>query len=102
MGDWTKYVTINPPNAVVFRENKEEGKAISHIDIINKSTTEFILYKVKTTDPNNYVVRPNQGVIAPESTINVKIICQVNLTEVLTIQFHTLIRMDRRYSMISS
>jgi len=45
------------------------------LDIINKSTSDFILFKVKTTDPANYIVRPNQGVINPEATINVRIIC---------------------------
>ena len=49
--------------AVIFKENKDEGKASSSLDLINKSTTDFILFKVKTTDPNNYIVRPNQGVI---------------------------------------
>jgi hypothetical protein len=68
--------------AVIFRENKEEGKAVSSIDIINKSSESHILFKVKTTEPNNYIVRPNQGVIRPESSVNVKIICQVNLTQV--------------------
>jgi len=65
--------------AVIFRENKEEGKAVSSIDIINKGSENHILFKVKTTEPNNYIVRPNQGVIRPESSINVKIICQVNV-----------------------
>jgi MSP (Major sperm protein) domain len=73
--DWTKFVTLNPPQAVIFRENKEEGKWTSSIDIINKSGEAHILFKVKTTEPNNYIVRPNQGVIKPESSINVKIIC---------------------------
>lgn len=81
---WQKYVTINPPMAVIFRENREEGmgKAISSIDIINKNQSDFILFKVKTTDPNNYIVRPNQGVVQPEATINVKIICNQNIVEV--------------------
>ena len=57
--DWTKYVTINPPQAVIFRESKEEGKSTSSIDILNRNTTENILFKVKTTEPNNYIVRPN-------------------------------------------
>jgi hypothetical protein len=61
--DWTKFVTLNPPNAVLFKENKEEGKGVSNIEIINKST-DLILFKVKTTEPNNYIVRPNQGIIS--------------------------------------
>jgi hypothetical protein len=56
--DWKKYVTLNPPNAVTFKENKEEGKGISYIEIINKSN-DCIIFKVKTTEPNNYIVRPN-------------------------------------------
>lgn len=51
-------VTLNPPNAVVLKETKDEGKGISWIDIGNKSQ-EYIAFKVKTTSPNNYIVRPN-------------------------------------------
>ena len=63
-------MTINPPQAVIFRENKEgDGKGYSSIEIINKNTQDYILFKVKTTEPNNYIVRPNQGVISPEARI---------------------------------
>lgn len=77
-------MTINPPQAVIFKESKEEasGKAVSSLDIINKNQSEYIIFKVKTTDPNNYIVRPNQGVLMPESTTNVKIICQQTIVEV--------------------
>ena len=43
--DWTKFVTLNPPNAVAFKENKDEGKGVSWIEIINKSQ-EHIIFKV--------------------------------------------------------
>lgn len=56
--DWRKFVTINPPNAVLFKESREEGKGLSSLEIINKST-DYIIFKVKTTEPNNYIVRPN-------------------------------------------
>ena len=81
--DWTKYVTLSPPLvAVIFRENKEEGKGASQIEIINKSADSHILFKVNTTEPKNYIVRPNQGVIRPDSSITVKIVCQVNIGQV--------------------
>lgn len=80
--DWTKFVTINPPMAVIFKEIKDEGKAQGSLEIINKNKNEFVLFKVKTTDPNSYIVRPNQGVIQPEATITVKIVCQHNLSSV--------------------
>lgn len=55
--DWRKFVLINPIN-VTFKESKEDGKGTSQLDILNKSNT-YIIYKVKTTEPNNYIVRPN-------------------------------------------
>jgi len=63
---------LNPPNAVIFKESREEGKGVSSIEIKNKSD-HSILYKVKTTEPNNYVVKPNQGILSPDSTISVKV-----------------------------
>ena len=75
---------MNPPQAVVFREGStKDEKAESQLEIVNKNKGEFILFKVKTTDPANYIVRPNQGVIAPEASITVKITCQQNVKEVL-------------------
>lgn len=79
--DWRKFVTLNPPNVVIFKEHGDEGKAASLIEIINKSQ-DNIIFKVKTTEPNNYIVRPNQGSIVPESSTAVRIICQVNLAQV--------------------
>lgn len=63
--DWKKMVYLNPPNAVIFKEAKEDGKSASQIEINNKSK-DYIMFKVKTTEPNNYIVRPNQGVIEPD------------------------------------
>jgi hypothetical protein len=56
--DWKKMVYLNPPNAVIFRDTKEDGKSASQIEINNKSK-DYIMFKVKTTEPNNYIVRPN-------------------------------------------
>jgi len=80
--DWSKNVTINPPMAVIFKESKEEEKATGILEIINKSKTNIILFKVKTTDPDSYIVRPNQGVIQPEATVMVKIIYQHDIHQV--------------------
>ena len=59
--DWKKFVTLIPPNALLFKE-QEDGKGSSSLQITNRST-DNILFKVKTTVPNNYIVRPNQGII---------------------------------------
>ena len=96
--DWKKMVTLNPPNEVRFKlhdKDKQrftgpdaekaagaEFKAIANIQIINKSKTA-ILFKVsdnvskyiqvKTTQINNYMVRPNAEVIPSQHSLTVKI-----------------------------
>lgn len=73
--DWTKKVTLSPPNEVKFQlsdEDKEKlksttgpvepMKAQAKITLINKSQSA-ILFKVKTTNIKNYMVRPNAEVI---------------------------------------
>ena len=45
--DWTKFVTLNPPNAIAFLVDKrEDDKFVSLIQIFNKSS-ENIIYKVR-------------------------------------------------------
>jgi hypothetical protein len=79
--DWRKFVTLNPPNAIKIKENLEEQKGSGVIEIVNKSS-DCIIFKVKTTEPKNYVVRPNQGVIGPDSATSVKILCAILLSNV--------------------
>lgn len=79
--NWSKFVTLAQPSAVFFREVSEDGKSASVIEVINKSD-DVIIFKVKTTTPDNYIVRPNQGSVAPSSTASVKILCQQNVIEV--------------------
>mmetsp|Transcript_19454 Transcript_19454/g.26709 ORF Transcript_19454/g.26709 Transcript_19454/m.26709 type:complete len:355 (-) Transcript_19454:390-1454(-) len=37
-------------------------------------TNEYLAFKVKTTQPRRYLVRPNQGIVAPNSTETVSIL----------------------------
>jgi hypothetical protein len=79
--DWRKYVIINPID-VIFKEGRDaEGKSQSYIDLVNKSS-ENILFKVKTTDPQGYIVRPNQGILLPDATMNVRIQCLKDIAKV--------------------
>ena len=59
--DWRNFVLINPID-IIFRDNKEgygpDGKAFSHIDLLNRSN-DCIIFKIKTTDPQSYLVKPN-------------------------------------------
>ena len=75
--DWTKKVTLSPPNEVKFKisdDHKTEYKrADATITIINKSQSA-VLFKVKTTNIKNYMVRPNSEIIPPGHSVNVKIL----------------------------
>lgn len=72
--DWRKYVIINPIDVVFGEQKDQEGRTSSYIDLVNKSS-ENVLFKVKTTDPQGYIVRPNQGILLPDATMNVRIQC---------------------------
>ncbi|KMZ61950.1 hypothetical protein ZOSMA_49G00190 [Zostera marina] len=39
-------------------------------------TSHYVAYKVKTTNPRNYCVRPNGGIILPGSTCDVTVLLQ--------------------------
>lgn len=83
--DWTKFVTLNPPQEVKFKlidqerlratDTNNDVKAQANIEIINKSKSA-ILFKVKTTNIKNYMVRPNAEIIPSQHSITVKILTQ--------------------------
>lgn len=72
--DWRKFVTLNPPNLVKFKvveedldssdptKGPDEALGCAYIEIINKSMSN-ILFKVKTTNITNYLVRPNAEIV---------------------------------------
>ena len=43
------------------------------LDITNKSESQNTAYKIKTTAPKLFVVKPIQGIIAPGRTVSVEI-----------------------------
>eukprot|EP01087_Luapelamoeba_hula_P011025 TRINITY_DN2961_c0_g1_i1.p1 TRINITY_DN2961_c0_g1~~TRINITY_DN2961_c0_g1_i1.p1 ORF type:complete len:344 (+),score=55.90 TRINITY_DN2961_c0_g1_i1:68-1033(+) len=43
------------------------------VKLHNNNKTQYVAYKVKTTRPNRYCVRPNLGLIAPDDTIELQI-----------------------------
>ncbi|CAA3028663.1 vesicle-associated 1-3 [Olea europaea subsp. europaea] len=47
------------------------------VQLINK-TDQYIAFKVKTTNPKRYCVRPNAGVVLPNSVCNVTVIMQAH------------------------
>lgn len=114
--NWKRYVTLNPPNLVKFdmvesdrqrikplqgdrrsasaSEDAQDdlidaadAKAESFIEILNKSD-HYILFKVKTTNIQNYVVRPNADIIPSDYSMKVRVVTQYSLSVSYLLFFH--------------
>ena len=57
---------------ITFVKQPSDPLPSSSIEIINKSAIP-IMFKVKTTQPKNYMVRPNMGTVQPSSSLIVSI-----------------------------
>lgn len=71
--NWRKQVTVSPAAGITFNLDPTENKPLAHLTIKNYYE-QPMLFKVKTTMPVNYLVRPNQGIIKPNQDASVKII----------------------------
>ncbi|KAH1223473.1 Vesicle-associated protein 1-1 [Glycine max] len=66
-------LSIEPLELKFFFELK---KQISCSLILSNKTDSYIAFKVKTTNPKKYCVRPNTGVVMPQSTCDVIVTMQ--------------------------
>ena len=65
-------MTLQPIDGVRFSMVEGEKQPVTFVTI--KNTSEFpIVFKVKTTQPDNYVVNPNFAVVKPSSALQFKI-----------------------------
>lgn len=71
--DWRKFVTVDPPASLSFQLYPEDTRPLSWLSLINKSD-QNIIFKVKTTKPMSYLVRPSQGIISPNSNSKVTVL----------------------------
>mmetsp|Transcript_27972 Transcript_27972/g.44057 ORF Transcript_27972/g.44057 Transcript_27972/m.44057 type:complete len:85 (+) Transcript_27972:48-302(+) len=63
-------IEISPDILQFSLQDADSAKVILKIT----SQKENVLFKVKTTKPRLYVVRPNQGLVAPGQTCEVTIV----------------------------
>lgn len=56
----------------------DEVKLEAYVEIVNKSE-HFILFKVKTTNIQGYVVRPNADTIPSDCSMKVRVVTQYEL-----------------------
>lgn len=77
--DWSKFVVIDPPAYLSFTKHDDDERPYTHITIANKSG-ENLIFKVKTTKPANYLVRPTLGTLGPNAEHKVKVLFNMSLT----------------------
>ncbi|XP_053623806.1 vesicle-associated membrane protein-associated protein B/C-like isoform X2 [Plodia interpunctella] len=64
-------LTIEPQNELKFKGLFEQGYT-TYMRLINPSS-DTVLFKIKTTAPKKYCVRPNSGVLEPNSKVEIAI-----------------------------
>jgi len=64
-------ITLNQSQFLAF--NTLNGTPKATLEITNKSENQNTAYKIKTTAPKLFVVKPIQGIIAPGRTVAVEI-----------------------------
>ena len=62
-------MSLNPRDKITF----PAGHNLSFLEIKNNSPTKNIVYKIRTTQPLCYVVKPNSGIIEAMSESKVEI-----------------------------
>ncbi|XP_055910333.1 vesicle-associated membrane protein-associated protein A isoform X2 [Eupeodes corollae] len=67
-------LVIDPPNELRFRG--PFTKPVISVMKLTNPTEDLVLFKIKTTAPKKYCVRPNFGHVTPHTTIRVEICLQ--------------------------
>jgi hypothetical protein len=73
MAEVREKIVINPSKVILFSSNTVSEDNISKLTLQNISTSRCIAFKIRTTAPKNYSVKPNQGIIDVSSQVVVDI-----------------------------
>ncbi|KAL7732583.1 hypothetical protein ACLKA6_019210 [Drosophila palustris] len=65
-------LVIDPPEELVL-EGPFNRAVCKKLLVFNPSTTDHVAFKLKTTTPKLFFVRPNVGVVMPEETVTIDI-----------------------------
>ena len=73
MAEVREKIVINPSKVILFNSNTVSEDNVSKLTLQNTSTSRCIAFKIRTTAPKNYSVKPNQGIIDCSSQVVVDI-----------------------------
>lgn len=68
-------IRLDPKDVLTFTITLQTPSQTS-INIFNTTENEYLTFKVKTTRPMRYLVRPNQGLIGPKGSATIIVILQ--------------------------
>ncbi|KAI8064687.1 hypothetical protein BC940DRAFT_305096 [Gongronella butleri] len=68
-------VALSPPNYLGFKRPLTQPIE-EYLKVANTSSTTAMAFKVKTTAPKRYCVKPNSGIIEPNSSVDVQVVFQ--------------------------
>ena len=78
--DVNKFVTLDPGSCINFADEK----GLSTLNILNSSPTKNIAFKIRTTQPLCFVVKPNSGIVEAGSKAVIEINYVPNMVSDLT------------------
>jgi hypothetical protein len=77
MQDMDYALEVSPETALQFTLSRDDSTARCLMTLKhpgNAASNTYLAFKVKTTQPRRYLVRPNQGIVAPGSSDSVNIV----------------------------
>lgn len=69
-------VQLTPTDSLEFDLSDASGKQVSATLVIKNPTEDSVCFKVKTTAPTSYCVRPNSGLLKANDSIDISVILQ--------------------------
>ena len=86
-----KFMKLSTTTVLNFVSQPGDALPKANMDITNTLTDSNLAYKIKTTAPNFFVVRPIQGILPPGRTVTIDIQLQSkdakNLSEIAKNKF---------------
>lgn len=75
MSETTQILEINPPTELHFHGYSPQ--VVSSELTLNNPSDKHVCFKIKTTVPLQYCVRPNSGILQPKQRITVQVMLQL-------------------------
>jgi len=69
-------ITISPAHELVFFGTAGSSSELLQVITITNTISSLIAFKIKTTSPENFRVRPSSGPISPGGTVEVQVLLQ--------------------------